>query len=94
MAVRLIPRDSSGGVLELGPGEKICLGRKSSLGISTKTVSRYHCTITASVSSERRSRASLLSVLAHKKLHIVRHGHASTLLAGNVSQVIHLICCS
>lgn len=91
MAVRLIPRDSSDGVLELGPGEKISLGRKSSLGISTKTVSRDHCTITTNVSSERRSQVSPLSVFANKKLHIVRHGHASTLFAGDVSQVIHVI---
>lgn len=83
MSVRLISQDNDT-VIELGPADKVSLGRKSSLNIISKSVGRDHCTVTTGFILDRRVSPV---VFANKRIHILRHGGATSLNAGQSSQV-------
>ena len=83
MSVRLISQDNDS-VIELGPAEKVSLGRKPSLNILSKSVGRDHCTVTTGSFLDRRVSPV---VFANKRLYILRHGAATSLNAGQSSQV-------
>ncbi len=87
MSVRLVSQDT-GAHLELGSGDTFSLGRKASLGISAKNVSRDHCTVTTGVGSGHLVRPV---VSANKKVYILRHGEAATLHAGELSEVLDFL---
>lgn len=83
MSVRLISQDNDT-VIDLGPAEKVSLGRRPCLNITAKSVGRDHCTVTTGFILERRVSPV---VFANRKLYILRHGGATTLNTGQSSQV-------
>ncbi|BDA51434.1 probable DNA polymerase lambda at C-terminar half [Coccomyxa sp. Obi] len=85
MSVTLISQDNDT-VIELGPAEKVSLGRKPCLNITAKSVGRDHCTVTTGFILEHRVNAV---VFANRKVYIVRHGGATALNAGQSSQLEH-----
>jgi hypothetical protein len=93
MLVRLVSQDSVARLELSSPGDSLVLGRKASLGITARAVSRDHCTVTTGLSSQGPLR---LTVFAKKKVYIFHRGRAATVNAGESSQVLNtyiLHCC-